>query len=52
VASATQRSYGGALADTNGIPFRFGPLDANLAVFLACALLLVVAQLFVRRPAT
>lgn len=33
VAAASQSAYGGALTDPNGIPFRIGPLDANLAAF-------------------
>jgi hypothetical protein len=44
VAAATAAAYGGALTDPNGIPFTVGPIDANLAVFGACASLLGVAQ--------
>jgi len=43
VAAATQGLYGGALADPNGVPFRIGPVDANLAVFTVCAGILAVA---------
>ena len=47
-AAATQSAYGGALTDSNGIPFRIGPLDANLAAFSALAVIVVVAAGVVR----
>jgi hypothetical protein len=51
VAVATQPIYHGALTDPNGIPFKIGPLDANLAAFSVCALSLLVAIVLARRPA-
>lgn len=40
LAAATQSAYGGAFTDPNGIPFRVGPLDANLVGFAVMALVL------------
>jgi len=42
-AAASQSAYGGSLTDPNGIPFRIGGLDANLAVFSAWGVVLAVA---------
>jgi len=43
IAAATQSLYGGTLTDPNGIPFRVGPLDANLAGFGFLAVVLTIA---------
>lgn len=49
VAALTRSAYGGAFTDPNGVPFRFGPLDANLAVFGLWAVFIAIAMLLVRR---
>ena len=49
VAALTQSAYGGAFTDPNGVPFRLGPLDANLAVFSLWGALIALALFLVRR---
>ncbi len=48
VAAATKGAYGGTLTDPNGVAVSAGPVDANLAGFSVC-LLMVIASIVLAR---
>ena len=49
IAAVTQSAYGGAFTDANGVPLTVGPLDANLAGFSFCAVVVGTALFITRK---
>lgn len=49
IAAGTKAAYGGTLTDPNGVGLTAGPIDANLAGFSVCFLLVIASVVLARK---